>query len=118
MDDFNSSKRPGPATYTPIIQPKYPKGSAKQDAIRMDDRKYETFSPGPGSYRFQSEFGIYSPEDVKNEVEAHQVHQAVAKNTLKSPKKVLLSSNKADYKSKRKLNSRLPLSSSAGFSAV
>ena len=84
--DFYDSKRPGPATYTPVVlRQKKAKGSARQQAIRMKKREYETISPGPGSYRLQSEFGIYSPEDATNRVEAHEIHQAIAAHRGSSP---------------------------------
>ena len=34
----------------------------------MPHNRYETDAPGPGAYRVQSEFGIYSPDDVNNVV--------------------------------------------------
>ena len=112
--DFLNSKRPGPATYSPKVKPKKTKGSAKQDAIRMKDKFYETVSPGPGSYRFQSEFGIYSPDDAKNEVEVNEINQAAATQRGSLPDQ-FFSPRNMNLQSAKNKNFKIPLSSSTGF---
>ena len=101
-----------------VLKLKKAKGSTKQQAIRMKQKEYETVSPGPGSYRIQSEFGIYSPDDATNRVEVHEITQAITTHRGSSPHLDVPPSAKRSLRSKRRLNRRLPISSSAGFSAV
>ena len=34
----------------------------------MNPSRYQTDAPGVGSYRFQSEFGVYSASDIYNQI--------------------------------------------------
>lgn len=66
--DFHNSKKPDPATYAikTSATTKKPRAYVKQQAVRMKANRYDTDAPGPGAYRVQSEFGIYSPDDINN----------------------------------------------------
>lgn len=80
----------------------------------MKAKFYETVSPGPGSYRFQSEFGIYSPEDANNEVEAHEINQAAATQRAGQSDE-FFSPRNSNFQSARNKNMKIPLSSTTGF---
>ena len=66
--DMKNSVRPGPATYEPIddLSGASVKSHVASKAIRMPDNRYTTDAPGAGSYRLQSNFGIYSASDTFN----------------------------------------------------
>ena len=44
----------------------------------MKPNLYNTDAPGPGSYRMQSEFGVYSPDDVEGIVDPTDIQTVVA----------------------------------------
>lgn len=82
IKDIQASKRPGPSSYQPKLLPfKLKDGSLKATASRFSRKEYRTDAPGPGSYRVQSDFGIYStdsslkkmPADVFNKVASQKV---------------------------------------------
>ena len=45
---------------------KYQPGHIPAKTIRFPKTKYDTVAPGPGTYRFQSNFGVYCPHDTTN----------------------------------------------------
>ena len=64
---MNNSLKPGPASYEPTdCVHRKPKSQVSAKAIRMKKDRYDTDAPGVGSYRYQSEFGIYSASDTFN----------------------------------------------------
>jgi len=71
--DFKDSQRPGPASYS--VSTKMLKSvksfisSAKE--VRMKSNRYKTDVPGAGTYRMQSEFGIYNVDDTLNKLETN-----------------------------------------------
>ena len=49
----------------------------------MKAKRYDTIAPGPGAYRIQSEFGIYSPDDIKGVIDSRDIYSIVS-STMKN----------------------------------
>ena len=65
--DRDDSKKPGPASYTPgNIVHRTVKSYSSSKTERMKATRYNTDAPGAGTYRHQSEFGVYNANDINN----------------------------------------------------
>ena len=92
MYDPHDSAKPAPTSYSPKdVQVKHQPGHVQKKTVRFPKTKYDTLAPGPGSYRHQSNFGIYSPHDTMN-----KINSDVLLNISKSQKVLALSTNDGD----------------------
>lgn len=65
LKDTKDSMKPAPTSYQPSdYHRKRTIGQYPGREVRLSDNFYRTDAPGPGSYRQQSDFGIYCPEDT------------------------------------------------------
>ena len=64
------AENPAPTKYYPKYsnQMKHRPGHIKSKSIRFLKNKFDTETPGPGTYRDQPSFGIYCANDTNNRV--------------------------------------------------
>jgi len=92
QQDKKDAKKPGPSSYKPkILTSRKKVGYIKATASRFSEKEYLTEAPGPGSYRVQSEFGVYCvssslkemPTDLFTKVASQKVfNRLTQKNPL------------------------------------
>ena len=81
--DMDDAKRPGPATYLPKqCDRKKVVTHLKIKSERFPVERYNTDAPGPGSYRLQSDFGVYCPEDTLNRVNSDMLLKVASHKVL------------------------------------
>ena len=62
---------PDPGSYRPTNYPyKKIKPVPKAYAEKLPGSRFFTDAPGPGTYRMQTEFGVYSTSDVMNHLDS------------------------------------------------
>lgn len=65
--DSREARNPGPASYKVKDElTRNAKSISSSRTERMKPKRYHTDVPGAGSYRMQSEFGVYSAIDTLN----------------------------------------------------
>eukprot|EP00354_Favella_ehrenbergii_P001234 CAMPEP_0170472038 /NCGR_PEP_ID=MMETSP0123-20130129/14142_1 /TAXON_ID=182087 /ORGANISM="Favella ehrenbergii, Strain Fehren 1" /LENGTH=133 /DNA_ID=CAMNT_0010740055 /DNA_START=671 /DNA_END=1072 /DNA_ORIENTATION=+ len=65
--DKRDAAKPGPTSYSPgDIVHRTVKSYSSSRTERMKATRYNTDAPGAGTYRMQSEFGVYSVNDTMN----------------------------------------------------
>lgn len=72
---MKDGQRPGPATYEPLDSLSRSKVEVHSTgkAVRMPADRYHTDAPGAGTYRMQSNFGVYSASDTFNHFEVRSL---------------------------------------------
>ena len=116
--EYYNARKPAPASYAPknTLTSKKSRAYVKQHTVRMKPDRYNTDAPGPGAYRMQTEFGVYSPDDIQNTVDPNDIQTVVA-NTVKNRPSFLNHASPSKY-TRNLLSLNEPLHSSAGFSTI